>query len=156
MRLPWVLVLVFLVVSGCKSGKDRAAQSDGEAVFGYVPSVPKRGIKAAAGKMNPAQTSRPAVAPARAPTVPVEKASTPAVGTRISRGKVISLNGSLRFMVIDFALDPVPGIGSRVEVYRQGQKAAEGRVTGPQRESVTAADITLGEVQVGDEARAPQ
>lgn len=144
-----------LVGAGCKSGKDRPVPPD-PAVFGYVPAEPKRTSKAAVQKRNTAQATRPTAGGAKESASSEEKATNPAVGTRISRGKVISLNGSLRFMVLDFALDPVPGIGSRVEVYRQGQKAAEGRVTGPQRESVTAADITAGEVQVGDEVRVPQ
>jgi hypothetical protein len=68
-------------------------------------------------------------------------------------GKVVSVNPSLRFVVVDFMTGPLPEQNQKLNVYRNGQKVAEARFSGPFRNSNVAADILAGEVQVGDEVR---
>lgn len=69
------------------------------------------------------------------------------------RGKIVGVNTNLRFVVIDFYLSPLPQVGQLMSVYRKDAKVAEIKVSGPERNSKTVADIIVGEVQMGDEAR---
>jgi len=68
-------------------------------------------------------------------------------------GTVVSVNPALRFLVMDFPVRKLPVLEQRLNVYRNGQKVAEVKVTGPGRDTTIAGDITAGEVQVGDEVR---
>ena len=68
-------------------------------------------------------------------------------------GKVASANANLRFVVLDFSLQPLPAIEQRLNVYRNGRKVGEVKVSGPARDSNIVADVIAGEVQVGDEVR---
>jgi hypothetical protein len=68
-------------------------------------------------------------------------------------GTVVSVNPALRFLVMDFPVRKLPVLEQRLNVYRNGQKVAEVKVTGPGRDTTIAGDITVGEVQVGDEVR---
>ncbi|MEW6159842.1 MAG: hypothetical protein AB1813_20615 [Verrucomicrobiota bacterium] len=68
-------------------------------------------------------------------------------------GKVVSANLSSRFVVLDFYLSPMPNKEERLNVYRRGQKVGELKVSGPERNQMTVADIVAGEAQVGDEVR---
>jgi hypothetical protein len=68
-------------------------------------------------------------------------------------GRVASVNPKLRFVVLDFSLNPLPPIDQRVNVYRQGQKVGEVKITGPARNSHIVADIVAGNVQPGDQVR---
>jgi hypothetical protein len=80
----------------------------------------------------------------------------PAVTPAAARaGKIVSVKSELRFVVVDFSLSGVPAEGTAMAVYRAGQKVAEVRITGPSVGTNTAADITAGEVQPGDEVRDP-
>jgi hypothetical protein len=82
-----------------------------------------------------------------APVTPVVTPSPAAVGS------VTSVNPTHRFVVVSFPPGRVPGANERLDVYRRGLKLGELRVTGPQIDSNTVADITAGEAQVGDEVR---
>ncbi|HWI58995.1 MAG TPA: hypothetical protein VNZ22_17350 [Bacillota bacterium] len=68
-------------------------------------------------------------------------------------GKVLLVNINGRFAVLSFPLGTQPAVGQRLSVYRQGLKVGEVRITGPQRDQNTVADITAGECAVGDEIR---
>ena len=68
-------------------------------------------------------------------------------------GTVVSVNPALRFLVMDFPVRKLPVLEQRLNVYRNGQKVAEVKVTGPGRDTTIAGDIMVGEVQVGDEVR---
>ncbi|MDB6020782.1 MAG: hypothetical protein JWQ04_639 [Pedosphaera sp.] len=70
-----------------------------------------------------------------------------------SAGKVVSVNGNSRFVVLNFPVGTVPALGKRLNAYRQGLKVGELKVTGPQQDENTVADITSGEIQIGDEIR---
>jgi hypothetical protein len=76
---------------------------------------------------------------------------TPAV---TPKGKVMRVNESARFAVLNFPVGSLPGVGQRLDVYRHGLKVGEVKVTGPQQDDNTVADITNGEAQEGDELRA--
>ncbi|HXT40916.1 MAG TPA: hypothetical protein VN887_12960 [Candidatus Angelobacter sp.] len=69
-------------------------------------------------------------------------------------GRVVRMDPTLRFVVMDFPVLKVPAVDQRLNVYRNGQKVGEIKVTGPRQETVIAGDITSGEAQVGDEVRA--
>ena len=85
-------------------------------------------------------------APAEPPKFIVTPVTTPT-------GKVVRVNDNARFAVLNFPVGTMPGIESRLNVYRHGLKVGEVKVTGPQQDDNTVADIVTGEVQVGDELR---
>jgi hypothetical protein len=68
-------------------------------------------------------------------------------------GTVVSVNHALRFLVMDFPVRKLPVLEQRLNVYRNGQKVGEVKVTGPGRDTTIAGDIMVGEAQVGDEVR---
>ncbi|HVM59434.1 MAG TPA: hypothetical protein VMV72_01075 [Verrucomicrobiae bacterium] len=87
----------------------------------------------------------PAAAPAGArlePTAPDTGAAT-----------VASVNSELGFVVVDFASQTLPPLGTRVNIYRGDKRVAIVRITEPVRAPLATADIVEGEVRVGDEAR---
>jgi hypothetical protein len=55
--------------------------------------------------------------------------------------------------VLNFPIGRMPLMDQRVEVYRQGLKVGELRITGPQLDDNIVADILTGEVQPGDQVR---
>jgi hypothetical protein len=69
-------------------------------------------------------------------------------------GKVVRVNNNVRIAVLNFPIGKLPPVGSRFNVYRQGLKVGEIKVSGPQQDENIVADIATGEVQVGDELRA--
>lgn len=92
----------------------------------------------------------------KVPSRPPPRESNPAprsVAVTESVGKVASVNPGLRFVVIDFAFNPVPQVDQRMNVYRQGQKVGEVKISNQSRNSIVAADITAGEAIEGDEVR---
>ncbi len=68
-------------------------------------------------------------------------------------GRVASVNPPLRFVVMDFPIRRMPAREQRLNVYRNGQKIGEVKVTGPALDTTTAGDIVAGEAQIGDEVR---
>ena len=70
-----------------------------------------------------------------------------------SVGKVHSVNQVARFAILDYGIHPLPPIDQRLNVYRNGAKTGELKVTGPAMNSQIAADILAGDVQPGDETR---
>ena len=68
-------------------------------------------------------------------------------------GKVVSANANARFVVLNFPIGRLPSLDQRLNVYRNGLKVGEVKVTGPQRDDNTVADIVAGESKVGDEVR---
>jgi hypothetical protein len=68
-------------------------------------------------------------------------------------GRVAKVNPDGRFAVVTFPFGGVPGVDRRLNVYRNGLKVAELKVTGPHRDNNTVADILSGVVQISDEVR---
>jgi hypothetical protein len=123
MRLGFLFVTVFLFLAGC-SAKQQAPSA--------LRHTPPAG--AVIGRTNTA-----------AVTV------TPALNTVY--GKVAHVNASDRFAVLTYPISRLPPIGKRLSVYRDGMKVGELKVTGPQYDPNTVADITAGEARAGDEVR---
>jgi hypothetical protein len=68
-------------------------------------------------------------------------------------GKVVSVNAGARFVVLTFPIGQMPALERRLNVYRRGLKVGEVKITGPQRDDNTVADVLAGEAQAGDEVR---
>ncbi len=68
-------------------------------------------------------------------------------------GSVVTFNQAGRFVVLDFPPGRMPAQEQTLFVYRQGLKVGEVRVTGPERDHNTVADLTSGEAAKGDEVR---
>jgi hypothetical protein len=68
-------------------------------------------------------------------------------------GRVASINKSSRFVVISYSIGSEPTLRQKLNVYRNNLKVGELRVTGPQSEGNTVADIIVGEVELNDEVR---
>ena len=71
----------------------------------------------------------------------------------LAPGRIDSVNAKARYIVISFPIGTMPSIDTLLSVYRQGVKVAEVKVTPPQQNNFTAADIITGGCQVGDEIR---
>lgn len=67
--------------------------------------------------------------------------------------QITHVDTRLRFVVLDYRSHAMPAIGTRLTVYRAGQRVGEVQITDPVRVSFATADIRDGEVRVGDEAR---
>ena len=66
---------------------------------------------------------------------------------------VAMYNPAGRFMVLSFPADRLPKAGQMFFIYHGGLKAGEVKITGPENENRTVADLISGEVQVGDQVR---
>ena len=83
-----------------------------------------------------------------------EKSSSTVFPATYDIGKISKVNLQGRFVVITFPIASVPQVEQRLHVYRKGLKIAELKVSGPQQENNTVADIISGEPQLNDEVRA--
>jgi hypothetical protein len=68
-------------------------------------------------------------------------------------GHVTSVNQKLQFVVLTFPLGQLPPVESRMNVFRKGSIVGEIKITGPQRDDNSVADIVFGDAQKGDEVR---
>jgi hypothetical protein len=68
-------------------------------------------------------------------------------------GKVLAYNYPGRFVVLEFPAGPMPKTDQSLFLYRAGLKVAEVKITGPQRDNNTVADLVSGDAQIGDEVR---
>jgi hypothetical protein len=68
-------------------------------------------------------------------------------------GKIVRINKSPRFAVLNFPVGKLPAIGASMSIFRQGSKIGAVRISGPQLDDNIIADVTDGSVQVGDEVR---
>lgn len=68
-------------------------------------------------------------------------------------GRVSSVNGDLHFVVLTFPFGHLPPVGSRMNIFRNGAIVGEVKISGPQRDDNSVADIILGDAQKGDEVR---
>jgi len=67
--------------------------------------------------------------------------------------KVISVNTVGRFVILSFPAEKMPRLQQTLFIYRAGLKVAEVKVTGPQQDNNTVADLVSGEAMVGDTVR---
>ena len=68
-------------------------------------------------------------------------------------GTVSKVNAIGRYVVLTFPLGHMPALEQHLNVYHQGMKVGEVRVTGPQLDDNIVADILSGEAAVTDEVR---
>ena len=68
-------------------------------------------------------------------------------------GKVVRVNSSARFVVLNFPIGHLPALEQRLHVYRRGLKVGEVKVTGPQLDDNVVADLLAGEAAEGDQVR---
>jgi hypothetical protein len=73
--------------------------------------------------------------------------------SEIRTGKIVKYNPSGRFVVINFPVVQVPPVDHVMEVYRQGLKVGQVRITGPQLDDNIVADVITGELALGDLVR---
>src|SRR5688500_14548790 len=65
------------------------------------------------------------------------------------RGRILSVNSQLRFVIADFPTRNLPHLDQKLGVWRMDHKVAEIKISGPYRGTTVAADITAGEVKPG-------
>jgi hypothetical protein len=128
-RLP-ILLLAVLFGSGCAGTKD--------AQDGAVQPVPK-------GKAKSSAPPKPAKGqPNLAPSIePVSAFS----------GKVVLVNAPLKYIVVEGTIGRLPPVEQSLNVYRDGQKVGVVVVSNQARGANFAADLSQGEVRVGDTVR---
>lgn len=68
-------------------------------------------------------------------------------------GKVVRVNETARFAVLNFPVGNMPSPQQVMNVYRKGLKVGEVRVTALRQDNNTVADIVKGEAEIGDEIR---
>jgi hypothetical protein len=68
-------------------------------------------------------------------------------------GKVVSYNSAGRFVLVNFPVGQMPKVDQTMFLYRNGLKIGEIKITGPQRETITVADVITGDAQVEDDVR---
>jgi hypothetical protein len=85
--------------------------------------------------------------------LPTTAASLPARRATVIPGRIDAVNARIKYVVISYPLGPLPAVGTSLGVYRNATRIAEVRVTLPQKNNLTAADIVSGECQIGDEVR---
>ena len=109
-----------------------------------------------------ARSQAPPVSPERSPertSAPGSAAGTPPDQRLIVTpehgliGKVVRVNVSGQFVVLNFPRGRVPVLDQHLNVYRFGLKVGEVKVTGPQQEENIVGDLVSGDAQPGDEVR---
>ena len=121
-----IALLILLVVSGC--GKTAKVKATPKAATPAAPTTPP-------AKPKP-DDDKPVVTLDTIPT-----------------GRVLFVNRESRFVVLSFQPGTVPPINHRLNVYRDGLKVAEIKITGPQEENNTVADIITGAPHQNDDVR---
>ena len=134
MRFVWVFLLAASLLQGCKHASPAIAPGVTLPGKKPQPAAPK------SGHATPTATSPKDKFPRATPFLE-------------SKGKVRAIHSTSRFVVIDFYLSRLPQIGQRMNLYRQGLKVGEVKISGPEISQYIAADIVAGDAQVGDEAR---
>ena len=106
----------------------------------------------ACGLLLLAGCAHPKPPPGRAPP-PVKKHSPPTVITPdlTPVGRVEMVNREARFVVLSFPPGHLPPPGEHWRVNHNGLKIGEVKISGPQREVDTVADLIAGEASVGDD-----
>jgi hypothetical protein len=87
------------------------------------------------------------------PARPANPAITVVTPDNSLAGKVVSYNSAGQFVVLNFPSRQMPQTDQRLFLYRAGLKVAEVKVTGPQNDDNTVADLVSGDAQTGDEVR---
>ena len=91
--------------------------------------------------------------PVTPPPAPEEKEGVIVTPDASMSGKVALVNPNAKYVVVSFPIGAMPPSGKVMSVYRNGLKVGDIRITGPQRDFDTVADIINGSSQIGDEIR---
>jgi hypothetical protein len=143
-----LVLITAAVIGGCSTPKSEPAYAD-------VPGV----SQSPGSSITSPEVTPPAVEPVAVQAegqAPTEVKATPELIVTPDdtlTGTVVSVNEVGRFVVVRFPLGRVAALDGKLFVYRQGLKVAELKVTGPQRDDHTVADIRSGTCRVGDEIR---
>lgn len=139
------VLMIAALIAGCASPKSGPVYAD-------VPGASVSDVTADSAHDN----SEPAVQSAEAPAESAADSDKPELivtpDTTLT-GSIVSVNDVGRFVVLSFPVGRLPAENSTLYVYRQGLKVAELKVTGPQKDDHTVADIRTGECRVKDEVR---
>lgn len=144
----WAALLTAGLLAGCSSSQP------GEPVFQSVPSASMGSVDLPEATPAPAPTGQSSKPAPSARSQPPESTTSAIVTPDHSiAGKVVAVEDVGRFAVLNFPLGHMPALESTLQVYRQGLKVGELKVTGPQKDDNIVADIRAGECRVGDEVR---
>lgn len=66
---------------------------------------------------------------------------------------MVRYNSVGRFVVLSFPVGQMPQTGQTFFLYRAGMKIGQVKITGPQRDNDTVADLVEGDAQQGDDVR---
>jgi hypothetical protein len=140
------------LLAGCASAPSQ------QPLFRDVPgaAAPAGGTTAAgevAAPVEPVPADAPEAAPPPAPERTEPSPQLIVTPDSSLEGRVASVNEAGRFVVIKFPLGRMPSLQSTLNVYRQGQKVGELKVTGPQKDDHIVADIHSGDCRVADVVR---
>ena len=113
-------------------------------------SLAALGVSGCASHRAPAQQSPPPTPAVSISTNAPEPIVTP--DTSLS-AKVVRYNSVGRFVVLSFPLGQMAQPGQTFFIYRAGMKVGEVKVTGPQKDNDTVADLTTGDAEAGDDVR---
>lgn len=131
MKLPFpTLLLAALWVSGCATKTEPVFQP----LTGAVTGGPTQEVASPAGKT-------------------ISEAPLIVTPDKTLTGRVVVYNEAGRFVVLDFPIGHLPANEQVMFIFRQGLKVGEVKVTGPQRDHNTVADLVSGEARRGDEVR---
>jgi hypothetical protein len=101
----------------------------------------------------PPETYAPGMAPASAgPSASITNRDLIVTLESGTFGKVAKVDAS-GFVVLNFPLGHIPPRDKQLSLYRRGLKVGEVKVTGPQLDDNTIADVVTGNAVAGDEAR---
>ncbi len=70
-----------------------------------------------------------------------------------SMATVVMYNPVGRFVVLNFPVDLLPKHGQIFFIYHGGLKSGQVKITGPERDGSTVADLIAGAAEAGDEVR---
>jgi hypothetical protein len=68
-------------------------------------------------------------------------------------GKVVKVNAGGRFVVLSFPFGHLPAMDQHLNLYHEGLRVAEVKISGPQLEDNVIGDLISGNAQVGDDVR---
>jgi hypothetical protein len=130
MRIVGLALLSIALIGISACARKKAAAPAAPAVFSPVPGV--------------ASVSSNAPTPGQPLTITPERGL---------NGRIISVDNSARFVVVGFPSGRLPPQDQRFNVYRQGLKVGQIKISGPQLNQNIVADLTDGEAQPGDDVR---
>jgi hypothetical protein len=137
---------MFLTLTACASRRERGNSQVFPGDPGSDSAAPGKGSsKAPPQPVPPANSGSSASNPGGTIVTP----ATPKVG------RVTLVNASARYVIVTFSVGQLPVRDARLNVYRDGLKVAELKITDFVRDINAAADIMAGECRVGDEVRVP-